>query len=76
MLLTSKLSGMNALRSSCFYLVRFSLEHAAHRSYRITRRLKEMGWAEDIELLDQQGIHKMANLPVVRQSSKLTPKGT
>ncbi|KAI0794317.1 hypothetical protein C8Q74DRAFT_569448 [Fomes fomentarius] len=40
----------------------------------ITRRLKGMGWTEEIELLDRQGIQQMANLPVVRQSSKLTPK--
>ncbi|RPD76285.1 hypothetical protein L226DRAFT_533396 [Lentinus tigrinus ALCF2SS1-7] len=40
----------------------------------IVHRLRDMGWDEEIEYLGEEGLEEMASLPVVAQSSKLTPK--
>ncbi|KAI0730868.1 hypothetical protein C8Q76DRAFT_716480 [Earliella scabrosa] len=46
----------------------------SERFTEIVRRLRELGWDQDIDFLDQWGLREMSELAVVRQSSKLTPK--
>ncbi|KAI0741390.1 hypothetical protein C8Q80DRAFT_1194171 [Daedaleopsis nitida] len=40
----------------------------------IVQRLRDSGWDKEIDFIGEGGLWQMASLPVVRQSSKLTPK--
>lgn len=48
----------------------------AHDDYRsIVAKLGAAGWQQDLDFLGVEGLADMANMPVVRQSSKLTEGG-